>query len=93
MTSPNLNNEIAEGLTCRLDNFDPKEFEQQAARQLYKTRPRSFVLIDSNPNQYFFYSHIEGDVCVCIALGQDKTYVHLDPYMLVIPIQKKSNCL
>ncbi len=93
MTSRNLNNEISEELACRLDTFDPKNFEQQPTRQLYKTKPRSFILMVSNPSQYFFYSHIEGDVGVCITLGQDKTYVHLDPYMLVIPVQKKSNFL
>lgn len=92
MTAQNFNIEMSEELIFRLKSFVPEAFELQPSRPLYKTKPRSFIFSLSNHEQYFFFVHIEGDVGVCITLGEERKYVYLDPYEPVEPMLKRFDC-
>ncbi len=71
-----------------LSEIDIQDYEQLPIRELYKARPRSYVMVPSMDNEVIFFSHIDGMYSYCLTLANE--VVHLQAWAEVIPLVKKA---
>lgn len=68
-----------------LNEFDLRDYEQLPFRELYKCKPRSYVMVD---DAVVFFDHIDGMYSYCKdMLGN---VIHLTAWLEVIPLQRKT---
>lgn len=70
-----------------LNEHDLSDYEQLPIRELYKARPRSYVMVPAWDNEVIFFDHIDGAYSYCLNLTNE--VVHLAAWAEVIPLQKK----
>lgn len=71
-----------------LSEIDIADFDVQPVRELYKARPRSYVMVPAWDNQVLFFDHIDGMYSYCLTLGNE--VVHLQAWAEVAPLRKKA---
>lgn len=71
-----------------LSEIDIKDYEQLPLRELYKARPRSYVMVPSWDNEIIFFDHIDGMYSYCLTLANE--VVHLQAWADVIPLVRKA---
>lgn len=71
-----------------LSEIDIQDYEQLPMRELYKARPRSYVMVPSMNNETIFYDHIDGMYSFCLSMTNE--VVHLAAWTDVIPLVKKT---
>ena len=68
-----------------LSEIDLRDYEQLPLRELYKCKPRSYVMVD---DAVIFFDHIDGMYSYCKdMLGN---VIHLTAWLEVIPLQRKT---
>lgn len=68
-----------------LNEFDLADFDRLPVRELYKCKPRSYVMVD---DAVIFFDHIDGMYSYCKdMLGNT---IHLTAWMEVVPLQRKA---
>ena len=70
-----------------ISEIDIKDYEQLPVRELYKARPRSYVMVPEMNNEVIFFDHIDGMYSYCLSLTNE--VLHLVAWAEVIPLQKK----
>lgn len=70
-----------------ISEIDLKDWQQLPIRELYKARPRSYVIVPSMDNEVIFFSHIDGMYSYCVSLQNE--IIHLAAWCEVIPLTKK----
>ncbi len=70
-----------------LSEIDIADWQQLPIRELYKARPRSYVMVPSMDNEVIFFSHIDGMYSYCVSLQNE--IIHLAAWCEVIPLIKK----
>ena len=70
-----------------ISEIDLSDFDVLPVRELYKARPRSYVMVPSMDNEVIFFSHIDGMYSYCVSLQND--IIHLAAWCEVIPLTKK----
>lgn len=71
-----------------LSEIDIADYEQLPIRELYKARPRSYVMVPSMNNETIFYDHIDGMYSFCLSMANE--VIHLAAWTEVIPLVKKA---
>jgi hypothetical protein len=71
-----------------LSEIDIQDYEQLPIRELYKARPRSYVMVPAWDNEVLFFDHIDGMYSYCLTLANE--VVHLQAWAEVIPLVKKA---
>ena len=71
-----------------LSEIDIQDYEQLPIRELYKARPRSYVMVPSMDNEVIFMDHIDGAYSYCVSLTNE--VIHLAAWAEVIPLVKKA---
>lgn len=71
-----------------LSEIDIQDYEQLPIRELYKARPRSYVMVPAWDNEVLFFDHIDGMYSYCLSLANE--VVHLQAWAEVIPLVKKA---
>jgi len=71
-----------------LSEIDIQDFDQLPVRELYKARPRSYVMVPSMDNEVIFMDHIDGMYSYCLRITNE--VVHLAAWTEVIPLVKKA---
>ena len=71
-----------------LNEHDLADYEQLPVRELYKARPRSYVLVPSMNNEVIFMDHIDGMYSYCLSMTNE--VLHLAAWTEVIPLVKKA---
>lgn len=71
-----------------LNEHDLSDYEQLPIRELYKARPRSYVLVPSMNNEVIFMDHIDGMYSYCLSMTNK--VLHLATWTEVIPLVKKA---
>lgn len=74
-----------------ISEVDLRDWEQLPICELYKARPRSYVMVPSMDNKVIFFSHIDGMYSYCVSLQNE--IIHLAAWCEVIPLIKKDNDL
>lgn len=68
-----------------LNEFDLQDFDRLPLRELYKCKPRSYVMVD---DAVIFFDHIDGMYSYCKdMLGN---VIHLTAWLEVVPLQRKT---
>jgi hypothetical protein len=70
-----------------LSEIDIADYQQLPIRELYKARPRSYVMVPEWDNEVLFFDHIDGMYSYCLNMQNEVT--HLAAWAEVIPLQKK----
>lgn len=70
-----------------ISEIDIQDYEQLPIRELYKARPRSYVMVPELDNEVIFFDHIDGMYSYCLSLTNE--VFHLAAWTEVIPLQKK----
>lgn len=70
-----------------ISEIDLKDWQQLPVRELYKARPRSYVIVPSMDNEVIFMDHIDGMYSYCLSMTNE--VVHLAAWTEVIPLRKK----
>lgn len=70
-----------------LNEHDLSDYEQLPIRELYKARPRSYVMVPAWDNEVIFFDHIDGMYSYCLSMTNE--VLHLAAWAEVIPLQKK----
>jgi hypothetical protein len=71
-----------------LSEIDIADYEQLPIRELYKARPRSYVMVPAWDNDVLFFDHIDGMYSYC--LNMQNEVVHLQAWAEVIPLVQKA---
>lgn len=67
-----------------ISEIDLRDYEQLPLRELYKCKPRSYVMVD---DAVIFFDHIDGMYSYCRdMLGN---VIHLTAWLEVIPLKRK----
>lgn len=67
-----------------ISEIDLRDYEQLPLRELYKCKPRSYVMVD---DAVIFFDHIDGMYSYCRdMLGN---IIHLTAWLEVIPLKRK----
>ena len=67
-----------------ISEIDLRDYEQLPLRELYKCKPRSYVMVD---DAVIFFDHIDGMYSYCKdMLGN---VIHLTAWLEVIPLKRK----
>ena len=67
-----------------ISEIDLRDYDQLPLRELYKCKPRSYVMVD---DAVVFFDHIDGMYSYCKdMLGNT---IHLTAWMEVVPLQRK----
>lgn len=68
-----------------ISEIDLRDYEQLPLRELYKCKPRSYVMVD---DAVIYFDHIDGMYSYCKdMLGN---IIHLVAWMEVVPLQRKA---
>ena len=68
-----------------ISEIDLRDYEQLPLRELYKCKPRSYVMVD---DAVIFFDHIDGMYSYCRdMLGN---IIHLTAWLEVAPLQRKA---
>lgn len=68
-----------------ISEIDLRDYEQLPLRELYKCKPRSYVMVD---DAVIYFDHIDGMYSYCKdMLGN---IIHLTAWMEVVPLQRKA---
>jgi hypothetical protein len=70
-----------------ISEIDIKDYEQLPVRELYKVKPRSYVMVPSMNNEVIFMDHIDGMYSYCLTITNE--VIHLAAWTDVAPLQKK----
>jgi hypothetical protein len=70
-----------------LNEHDLKDFDVLPVRELYKVKPRSYVMVPSMNNEVIFMDHIDGMYSYCLTITNE--VIHLAAWTDVAPLQKK----
>lgn len=71
-----------------ISEIDIADYEQLPIRELYKARPRSYVMVPDWDNEIIFFDHIDGMYSYCLTLANE--VVHIQAWTGVIPLVKKA---
>lgn len=71
-----------------LSEIDIADYEQLPIRELYKARPRSYVMVPAWDNEVLFFDHIDGMYSYCLTLANE--VVHIQAWAEVVPLVKKA---
>lgn len=71
-----------------ISEIDIQDYEQLPIRELYKARPRSYVMVPSMDNEVIFMDHIDGMYSFCLSMANE--VIHLAAWTEVIPLVKKA---
>lgn len=67
-----------------ISEIDLQDYEQLPLRELYKCKPRSYVMVD---DAVIFFDHVDGMYSYCKdMLGNT---IHLTAWLEVVPLQRK----
>lgn len=67
-----------------ISEIDLRDYEQLPLRELYKCKPRSYVMVD---DAVIFFDHVDGMYSYCKdMLGNT---IHLTAWLEVVPLQRK----
>lgn len=67
-----------------ISEIDIKDWDKLPPRELYKCKPRSYVMVD---DEVIYFDHIDGMYSYCKdMLGN---VIHLTAWMQVVPLQRK----
>lgn len=75
-----------------INEFDLADYEQLPLRELYKTKPRSYIKlpwVDGMDGDIVFFDHIDGMYSYCLSMNNE--LIHLSAFAEVIPLVKKAN--
>ena len=72
-----------------VSEIDLRDYEQLPITELYKVRPRSYVMVPDYDNLVLFFDHIDGMYSFCLDMGNEVT--HLASWAKVIPLRRKPN--
>lgn len=71
-----------------ISEIDIQDYEQLPIRELYKARPRSYVMVPAWDNEVLFFDHIDGMYSYCLSMANE--VVHIQAWAEVIPLVKKA---
>lgn len=71
-----------------ISEIDIQDYEQLSIRELYKARPRSYVMVPAWDNEVLFFDHIDGMYSYCLSMANE--VVHIQAWAEVIPLVKKA---
>ena len=71
-----------------ISEIDIQDYDQLPVRELYKARPRSYVMVPSWDNEVIFFDHIDGMYSYCLSMTNE--VVHLAAWAEVVPLMKKA---
>ncbi len=75
-----------------INEFDLADYEQLPLRELYKTKPRSYIKLPwmegTGVDEVIFFDHIDGMYSYC--LNMDNELLHISATAQVIPLVKKA---
>ena len=75
-----------------MNNFNLSDYEQLPVRELYKVRPRSYVVVPdfdgTGIDAVLFFNNIDGMYSYCLNMKNE--VVHLAAWAEVVPLVKKA---
>ena len=71
-----------------ISEIDIADFDVLPMRELYKARPRSYVMVPEWDNEVLFFDHIDGMYSYCLTMANE--VVHLQAWAEVAPLVKKA---
>lgn len=70
-----------------ISEIDLQDWQQLPVRELYKCKPRSYIMVPDMDNLVLFFDHVDGMYSFCLDLNNNIT--HLAAWTNVIPLQRK----
>lgn len=74
-----------------ISEIDIADFDQLEQRELYKTKPRSYIKLPwmmEGVDDVIFFDHIDGMYSYCLNMKNE--VVHLQAWAIVVPLVKKN---
>jgi hypothetical protein len=75
-----------------INEFDLADYEQLPLRELYKTKPRSYIKLPwmegTGIDEVIFFDHIDGMYSYCLNMNNE--LLHISATAQVIPLVKKA---
>ena len=71
-----------------ISEIDIADFDVLPVRELYKAKPRSYVMVPAWDNEVLFFDHIDGSYSYCLNMKNE--VIHLQAWAEVAPLVKKA---